>query len=538
MTDPAGALAAVSRAFGPQARDAKLTALRALVDAPLPRGRALGELAATLDFLRAYPDDAEVLRAVEQVTVRLPAERRVVHPFSYEVVQRLVELHPGALDIAWDDYDDDVALQEALALLVNPVDQQGLDDQELSLQEWFAAVRPEGHTDLEFFLDLLAGSELRAEAREFLFTRAALPIQFRGPAPLRQRWRAERIEFQPAPIPRDRAPIEPKLALPLPRAARAGQRVIDLSLVALAVRKLEIYPLIHASPRDVRVFALERGIRITVAGVRPERRSALESLWFFLVAKNEVPIAYGPAGIFCGVCEMGINVYPEFRGAEIRLVDTLLMQVLHQAYAAQYFRLVPYAFGKENDDAIATGAFWFYRKLGFVPTNPKVDALARAEEARMAAEPGYRSDRRMLHRLSDTEGKLDLSSGRCTPFPFGRLGVAHSAWLAREFGGDRTRAAKQCAARVGKLLRLRPSPALGRLAPLLAQIPDLAHWPQRELQLLARIVTAKGATSESGAEPLFQRHSRLESALRALAEPVHPVSETPAVTWREKTRAN
>ena len=71
-----------------------------------------------------------------------------------------------------------------------------------------------------------------------------------------------------------------------------------------------------------------------------------------------------------------------------------------------------------DEDALRTGAFWFYRKLGFKPTNPEIEALARGEERRMAAQPGYRSDRRMLRRLSRTEAFLDLSGGKRRPLDF------------------------------------------------------------------------------------------------------------------------
>ncbi|MCC6673326.1 MAG: hypothetical protein IT458_19865 [Planctomycetes bacterium] len=511
-------LEALAREFGPAARDRKLAALQALADRPSPRGRRLRALEAALEFLRAYPDDAEILARVRTAVARLPATARVVHPFSYDVARRLSRLHPEGIEIAWDELDDEGPFLEALGLLVNPVDQQGLDDEDVSLQDWCAAVRPAGvPTDLALFLHLLERSGLPAAVREFLFTRAGLPLAFTGPVRPRIELPGRAPVCQAEPIPRAHFPIRPVIETPLPRPARGGQDVIDLALRALAVRALEIYPLIHASAAAVRVHALERGIQIAVVGVEPQWRTPLESLWFFLVLKNGAPIAYGPAGIFCGVCEMGINVFPEFRGAEIRLVDALLMRVLHQAYGARHFHLVPYAMGRDNPDAIRSGAFWFYRKLGFVPTNPGVEALARAEEARMAEQPGHRSDRRMLHRLSDTAAMLDLSGGRCRPFPFGALGLAHSAWLAREFAGDRARAARVCAARIRRRLGIPDSLALAGLAPLLCQIEDLAGWPRRDLDLLGRILAAKSAPSESAAEPLFQRLPRLENALRALA---------------------
>ena len=107
--------------------------------------------------------------------------------------------------------------------------------------------------------------------------------------------------------------------------------------------------------------------------------------------------------------------------------------------------------GEGNPAAIRSGAFWFYRKLGFLPDHPAVERIARAEEARKAARPGHRSDRRTLRKLSHTQAHLDLSGGRCRPFPFGALGVALSRWIAE-------RARRRPRARGAALFRARRTP--------------------------------------------------------------------------------
>ena len=66
-------------------------------------------------------------------------------------------------------------------------------------------------------------------------------------------------------------------------------------------------------PADVCLVDCGRGLQVLLAGVLPPRRAPLEALFFFLILKNGVPIAYGPASSFLGCCEMGINLFPEFR---------------------------------------------------------------------------------------------------------------------------------------------------------------------------------------------------------------------------------
>jgi hypothetical protein len=65
------------------------------------------------------------------------------------------------------------------------------------------------------------------------------------------------------------------------------------------------------------------------------------------------------------------------------------------------FSVDPYQIGHENQEAIDSGAFWFYRKLGFRPVAPAIAALTAREEARMQRTPGYRSSPRVLERLAN-----------------------------------------------------------------------------------------------------------------------------------------
>jgi len=205
--------------------------------------------------------------------------------------------------------------------------------------------------------------------------------------------------------------------------------------------------------------------------------------------------------------------------AQFAGVALLLSAFLHHRLGAEYFFLTRYGMGEDNEDALRTGAFWFYRKLGFQPTNPEIEALARGEERRMAAQPGYRSDRRMLRRLSRTEAFLDLSGGKRRPLDFGRLGLAESRFIAERFDGDRRLAERRCAARVTRLLDVEDEGrALRGLAPLLCMVDELPRWSRRDRSALAGILRAKDAPSEARAARRLAAHPRLGSALRRLAE--------------------
>ena len=60
----------------------------------------------------------------------------------------------------------------------------------------------------------------------------------------------------------------------------------------------------------------------------------------------------------------------------------------------------PYQIGHHNEEAIESGAFWFYRKLGFRPVLAEATRLADAEARKIRNNPEYRTPARILRWLS------------------------------------------------------------------------------------------------------------------------------------------
>ena len=158
----------------------------------------------------------------------------------------------------------------------------------------------------------------------------------------------------------------------------------------------------------------------------------------------------------------------------------------------------PYQIGLENPEAVNSGAFWFYRKLGFRPVDPKVAALMEREERRMRQTPGYRSSRRTLERLA--EGYMLFEGPSCEKGVWDNFRVRNLG-LAIE----RARAA-------GAL----GTESSGGLALVLSLIPDLACWTAEEKTAAAKVLQAKESASEARYLRLMQRHPRLRAAFLAL----------------------
>jgi len=441
---------------------------------------------------------------------------------------------PGELEIDWELLEQPGKLHDVLGALVLAVEAPALDDIEIGTRAWIEDRARPGQSGLQAVIEDFESWSMTPEQRAALFEACELPLRLddvegiRGRTELR--FPVERVQYQREPLPRERWPLPARIRRELrevrrlsPAQARARLARIRLAMLS---RDLEIYPLTHADERDVQLIGCGRGVEVTLAGVRPEKRCAFEALYYYLVTKNGVPIAYGPASPFLGACEMGINFFEEFRGAETRFVYTQVMRVLYHVLGVRNFYVTPYGMGKGNAAALASGAFWFYRKLGFATANREVEELANEEERKMRSQPGYRSDSRTLKRLSATAASLDLSGGTCPRFDSSAL----ARTVTRDFNaaaeGSRDAHARRCLRGVVRALGVGELSAwtederesLARMAPALSQIEDLAAWSARDKRSLIRIVRAKGKRSEARAAAGMLAHPRLARALRRVSE--------------------
>jgi hypothetical protein len=133
-----------------------------------------------------------------------------------------------------------------------------------------------------------------------------------------------------------------------------------------------------------------------------------------------------------------------------------------------------------------------------------------------------------LKRLAAAEVFLMLPGGH--PAPERRLRATDVSALvasavAREFGGDRSRATRDSADRVAQALGVRSRAAwppaerraFERLSLVAALVPDLATWPFADRRALASVMRAKGGRSEMAYGRRLDGHRRLRRSLEALA---------------------
>jgi hypothetical protein len=199
----------------------------------------------------------------------------------------------------------------------------------------------------------------------------------------------------------------------------------------------------------------------------------------------------------------------------------------------------PYQIGQQNDEAIDSGAFWFYRKLGFRSGSRDLEQLARREEHKIHADSGHRTSKGILKRLAeahmfyevnpagmatpgvDAVNTKPISSGPWDRFSTRNLGLRVNRRMAREFDGDSHKMRLASVAEVSRILHFNARTLAERRAiedwsVVLALIPNLSAWSPKEKRDAAKIIRAEASGKEMNYLHLTQQHARLRAALLTL----------------------
>ncbi|MEK7837878.1 MAG: hypothetical protein AAB328_07825, partial [candidate division NC10 bacterium] len=301
----------------------------------------------------------------------------------------------------------------------------------------------------------------------------------------------------------------------------------EAARLAMATRARELHAFSHPSRDDVLLADCGRGLTVALIGLDPAFRLPFEGYYAFFALRNGVPVGYGGAWCLFETMEFGFNIFESFRQGESRLVLGQVLSVFHHVFGIRAVVVDPYQIGHGNAEALRSGAFYFYSRLGFRPHDPEVLALAAQEQEKIARDRAYRSPLPVLRRL--VRGEMCLRLPGASRRPEGRIRASQLATLAtqhiaRRFAGDGAAAVREATSRVSQALgapgwrRWPPAAraAFERWALLLSLVPDLSRWPAPERRSLLRMIRAKGDTSEAAYVRLMDGHSRLRQALERL----------------------
>jgi hypothetical protein len=331
---------------------------------------------------------------------------------------------------------------------------------------------------------------------------------------------------------------------------KQGEQVMDMIREVMLVRYRELYGTTLGDAAsvvraDLGTHEAGRGVTIYLWNLPPDRRLPLRAYVAGLTLKNGVPINYIEAIGLCEWMEVGFNTFYTFRGGEAGWIYAQVLRCLCHRMGTTCVSVYPYQLGHDNDEAIESGAFWFYRKLGFRPGRADLQQLAEREEQKIAAAANsgkakYRTPAHTLKRLAAGHVFYDVQRnelpgsqllqkevGAWDKFSTRNIGLRVNRRMARDFGGDAVRMREHSRRALERILFPRSAAVTSSWTPLektafenfalvLADVPGLRSWTREEKEDLVRIIRAKGKADEMLYLHLTQRHGRLRKALLML----------------------
>ena len=569
----------------------------------IENAKSLIRLHETLLFLRAYPQGASVLSQVEKTLRTLArvvpklrdkdldlspldnpevsgiAGTRVTSNFSYVIVCWLVAKYPKQLSIDWDWFEEEDRFGATMPRFMPLLEEEAMVEAHVPYRDWLRAARRR-ENEVAWLIGQFESMNVSENVKSELYDSLKLHLTWRfgfRSSRTGMKLPVSKVFFHNQPLiqRRDISLSVELLSPPIPieEVSRAlGAKILDIARETSAVRYRELHGFTYGDSRRVLKASLGRGTEAFVIGVPPEHRLPLRAYHAALIFKNGVPVAYFEGLSLFERMESGFNLYYTFRDGETAWLYARILRLMRQLLGVTVFSIEPYQIGHENEEGIESGAFWFYRKLGFRPVRPELMKLTLSEEQKIAARRDYRTSARTLRRLAaghllfELEGSgsyacdlpLPLGEGRGegakrreqkerggglplsliphpSPLPKGEgvsewddfavrnLGLAVQRRMAKDFSGEAPKIRDASVKFVKRALGLRTDRwreaelnALENFALVLAMIPGIDRWSADEKQSAAQIIRAKANNDVVRYLRLMQRHTKLRAGIIAL----------------------
>lgn len=546
------ALRALRKQFGEAARRKKLIALQGIDPSRVNDARTGLALHDALLFACAFPDNAAIRAAAEnglaalgRRLARLPvATRRLLddsglegstsrYAFPFGIAGWLAAHFPGEVAIDWTAFTERSGLDALVRQVATAAERDALDAGALDARAWLHLAGATAPTDeLRWILRAAGRGPLAAAVQRY--DSMGLPLRWRLTGSPGSATR-NRVAFAPV-VHRARgfrrAPASPArfIATPLREIVRPtgrdATRVLDAARAALAARCREVDAISYPNHDEVWLADLGEGARLAVIGAVPRMRLALEANYGYVLFSNGVPIGYGGVSPLFFDANTGINIFEAFRGGEAAYLWCAMLRTFRTLFGTTRFVVNAYQFGEGNTEAIASGAFWFYYRLGFRPAARDARRLAAREAARLRNNRSHRSTSATLRALATGDLHLVLPG-------FREELVVEEAWLeriargvARNLAGAAPAARasfvrqglRDVFARLGVSSRERGAlvahPGALTLGPVIALLDGIERWPEPARRALVDLMRTRGGPRERDYVRSAQRHRRFLRALR------------------------
>ncbi len=540
--------------FGVRAASEKLRLLAILEHKSLSCSSEVERLHEALCFARAWPDSPRLLATVNRMLKEF-VDRKDLKRFAGELADTgiagtdirfrfylatarwLAEHWGDALHIDWEQFEAADHLSDQLRFLALFSERAALEQFMCDAQEWIDRMRGEGETDAVFlvrrFSAIRAGESLRESVWEELDPAFQLSPSATTPARTLEYVRPKRIQYQKRNIDRNRIDLRQAANMRIRFESvhhRQATRLVDLAKSAMVSRLRYLDAIAYASVDDVMRAHCKRGIQIVLFGMLPERRYLLECEYGYLILKNGVVVGYGTGTGLFGSCQIAFNLFPTYRGVKTTELYACVLATFQRLFNADTFSADCYQIGADNEEAIDSGAWWFYARMGFRPRDTEAMALAKAE-LRSAQKKGYRTAKRSLRRLAQyplffslARKRQDVLGTVCTDSA--SLGVIN--YVSQRFGSQREAGVRLCSQELADNLGVDSVSNWSageqlmwhRLSPFIAAIGGVATWPKSDRDALVDVIRAKGGVHEAAYANLFDAHKRLRRAVAEFAKNV------------------
>lgn len=546
-------LCEIRRTFGRNFAKERQCLLESVAGSSIKTATDIRRLHDCLCFMRAFPDNRKIfqnasalLQDFDSVISKLSKRQRAMlddsgiagtnlyYAFSYEVASWMARNFPGMTSVDWAELEETDRLDELMEQLVESSEADYFDSGWVDAREWLR-IATANHSATRFDWLMMQMSERVQHARfhTSLYNAAEIPLHCKlsGSALsksvntlvvddiyFRRDGMRSRISFPKREIRR-------RLNSVKWLSATEGKRILNVAMSSLAARHRETIHFNYANPGDVYLANVGKGISIAVTGLAAEHRYPLECTLGFLILSNGVPIGYGGASVLFKQANTGINIFDEYRGSEAAWLWVQVMRVFHTLCGCNRFIANPYQFGGDNDEALRSGAFWFYYRLGYRPVEAGVRKLARREYEKIQGAQKYRSPIAVLRRLAKCDMHLVLPGARRSEL-FAESWIESCSLLAtREIAKtgelSRKKALQTIAGRMMQDIGLRSIKSWTKkeqqtfvhFCPVIAAA-DPGKWSLREKKALMELMRSKGGQSEVNYARRLQAHEKLFVTLK------------------------
>jgi hypothetical protein len=468
---------------------------------------------------------------------------------SFDVANWLIKRAPGKVEIAWENYEPGRELGTTGPRFIPLLEDDAWVEADTPWRRWLEQAGGKKHYSPSWLIKRFEELPLPPQQKAELYESLRMPLRWdlENSAVTRTRnWKPVRKVFyhsEPHGTPlisRSQVSLADELARRPPQLTKLsheqGDDIMELIREVMLVRYRELYGTTLGDPRsvvraDLGTYQAGRGVTIYLWNLPPDRRLPLRAYVAGLTLKNGVPVNYIEAIGLCEWMEVGFNTFYTFRGGEAGWIYAQVLRCLCHRMGTTCVSVYPYQLGHDNEEAIESGAFWFYRKLGFRPGRADLQRMAEREERKIATDPKYRTPARTLKRLAAGHVFYEFPGsevGAWDRFSTRNIGLRVSRRMARDFGGDAARMREHSRRALERILfpgngGVRASSwtplekaAFENFALVLADVPGLRAWTREEREALVRIIRAKAKPDEMLYLHLTQGHARLRRALLTL----------------------